>query len=68
MEIEAPFGRDFNDLALDKISDGIKGNLLAALKFRESSFPHDGKARPSQKMNSLFFAGKTCIEFSVAVL
>ena len=33
VEIESPFGHDFNDLPLDKISDGIKANLMGALDF-----------------------------------
>ena len=33
VEIESPFGRDFNDLPMDKIADGIKANLMGALEF-----------------------------------
>lgn len=33
VEIESPFGHDFNDLPLDKISDGIKANLMGALDY-----------------------------------
>ena len=33
VEIESPFGHDYNDLPLDKIQDGIKANLLSALDF-----------------------------------
>lgn len=33
VEIESPFGRDYNDLPMDQIGDGIKTNLLGALQY-----------------------------------
>lgn len=37
VEIESPFGRDFNDLPVDKIASGIRTNLMAALEFAQST-------------------------------
>ena len=37
VEIESPFGRDFNDLPVDKIASGIKANLMAALDFSKAT-------------------------------
>ena len=37
VEIESPFGRDFNDLPVDKIASGIRSNLMAALDYANTT-------------------------------